>query len=60
MEKHIDEPLGYDMLVVDPFKKGNFSSRFSHSCNPNCGTISTVSDGKYFIGMYSFNDIEYG
>ena len=60
MEKHKDEPLGYDMLVVDPIKKGNFSSRFSHSCTPNCGTVSTISDGKYVIGMYSIKDITYG
>lgn len=60
LEKHSDEPLGYDILVVDPSRKGNFSSRFSHSCDPNCGTIITVSEGKYFIGMYCFRDIEYG
>jgi SET domain-containing protein len=39
---------------------GNFSSRFSHSCDPNCGTVITVSDGRYFIGMYAFRPIEYG
>ena len=43
LEKHDDEPLGYDILVVDPSRKGNFSSRFSHSCDPNCGTVTTVS-----------------
>jgi hypothetical protein len=48
------------MLVVDPIHKGNYSSRFSHSCNPNCGTIITVSEGKYFIGMYALRNIEYG
>jgi len=60
LEKHKDEPEGYDMLVVDPIHKGNYSSRFSHSCNPNCGTITTVSDGRYYIGMYALRDIEYG
>ena len=48
------------MLMVDPSRKGNFSSRFSHSCDPNCGTITTVSNGRYFIGMYTFKDIAYG
>jgi [histone H3]-lysine4 N-trimethyltransferase ATXR3 len=60
LEKHPDEPLGSDMLMVDPSRKGNFSSRFSHSCDPNCGTIITVSEGKYYIGMYAFRDIVYG
>jgi hypothetical protein len=35
LEKHPDEPLGCDILMVDPSRKGNFSSRFSHSCDPN-------------------------
>lgn len=48
------------MLVVDPSKMGNFSSRFSHSCEPNCGTVITVSDGRYYIGMYAFRPISYG
>jgi SET domain-containing protein len=60
LEKHPDEPLGCDILMVDPSRKGNFSSRFSHSCDPNCGTIITVSNGKYYIGMYAFKDIAYG
>lgn len=48
------------MLMVDPSRKGNFSSRFSHSCDPNCGTIITVSNGRYYIGMYSFKNIVFG
>lgn len=48
------------MLMVDPIHKGNYSSRFSHSCNPNCGTIITVSEGRYYIGMYALRNIEYG
>ena len=60
LETHRDDPDGYDLMIVDPVQKGNFSSRFSHSCDPNCGTVVTVSEGKYFIGMYSFRDIEFG
>jgi len=45
------------MLIIDPISKGSFGSRFSHSCNPNCGTVVTISDGKYSIGMYSFKKI---
>jgi len=45
---------------VDPINKGNYTSRLSHSCEPNCGTVVTVADGKYNIGMYSLKDIAYG
>lgn len=60
LEKHGDEPGGYDMLVIDPISHGNFASRFSHSCHPNCGTIITVSNGKYYIGMYALRNISIG
>lgn len=60
LEKHKSDPQGYDILFVDPTFKGEFGSRFSHSCVPNCGTISTVSNGKYTIGMYALRDIGYG
>jgi SET domain-containing protein len=45
---------------VDPIVKGNYSSRLSHSCDPNCGTVPTITDGKYLIGMYAMKNIEYG
>jgi SET domain-containing protein len=45
---------------VDPINKGNYSSRLSHSCNPNCGTVTTVSKGQYTIGMYALRDVEFG
>ena len=32
----------------------------SHSCEPNCGTVTTIADGKYTIGMYALKDIAYG
>lgn len=45
---------------MDPTYRGGYGSRFSHSCAPNCGTVSTVSNGKYTIGMYALRKIEYG
>ena len=48
---------GYDILMVDPNSKGNFASRMSHSCNPNCNTVLMVSDNKYTIGMFAMRDI---
>jgi [histone H3]-lysine4 N-trimethyltransferase ATXR3 len=60
LERHKDDPDGYDVLFVDPINKGNYSSRFSHSCDPNCGTITTISSQKYCVAMYSLKPINYG
>jgi len=60
LEKHKDDPDGYDIVVIDPIHKGNFASRFSHSCDPNCSTISTIADGKYGIAMYGLKPISFG
>ena len=60
LEKHKDDKAGYDILFIDPINKGNYSSRFSHSCDPNSGTVTTVAKGKYGVAMYSLRDISYG
>ncbi|CDW80460.1 set domain protein [Stylonychia lemnae] len=59
-ERHHDDPQGYDILMVDPILYGNYSSRLSHSCNPNCSTIIHVRDGQYSIGMFAIKDVHYG
>ena len=50
------------MLTVDPILFGNYASRLSHSCNPNCETITKVKqdEGMYSIGMFSHKDIKFG
>lgn len=50
LEKHRDEPQGTELLVIDPIIKGNYASRLSHSCDPNCVTLPVVSEGQYSIG----------
>jgi hypothetical protein len=60
LERHMDDPGGYDVIFVDPILKGSFGSRLSHSCNPNCATVVTVSNQKYFVAMYAIADINYG
>lgn len=59
MERHHDDPDGYDILIVDPIFYGSFGSRLSHSCTPNCGTVTMVAEGRYSIGMYALSDINY-
>ena len=61
-ERHFNDPSGYDILTVDPILYGNFSSRLSHSCNPNCQTMIKVKQmhGKYSIGMFAIKDVAYG
>jgi [histone H3]-lysine4 N-trimethyltransferase ATXR3 len=61
-ERHFNDPAGYDILTVDPILYGNFSSRLSHSCNPNCQTMIKVKQmhDKYSIGMFAIKDVGYG
>lgn len=54
---HTKEPGGVKILVVDPTLWGNFASRLSHSCEPNCCTLPVVANGKYVIGLYATKDI---
>jgi len=54
LETHKDEPKGYDCMVLDATRKGNYARSVSHSCNLNCGTVTTVSDGVYYVGIYAF------
>ncbi|MCQ2818069.1 MAG: SET domain-containing protein-lysine N-methyltransferase, partial [archaeon] len=57
MERFLDDEDGYNLVMIDPNWKGNFTSRMSHSCNPNCNTVEMVSQGKYAIGMFAMRDI---
>lgn len=61
-ERHMDDPAGYDILTVDPILFGNFASRLSHSCNPNCETITKIKQdaGLYSIGMFTQKNIKFG
>ena len=54
LEKHRSEPRGTELLIVDPIMKGNYASRLSHACVPNCVTLPVVSSGQYSIGNQSF------
>lgn len=60
MERFKEDDKGYYLLMVDPNSKGNFTSRMSHSCLPNCNTVLTVSKEKYTVGMYATEAVKYG
>lgn len=47
------------MFILDPMLYGNFTSRLSHSCDPNCWVIPVIVNGKYSISMYSIREIGY-
>jgi len=59
LERMKSDPDGYNLIMIDPNSKGNFASRMSHSCVPNCNTVLMVSNNKYTIGMYAMKDITY-
>lgn len=60
LEKMPNDDEGYDILYIDPTYKGNYSSRLSHSCRPNCTTVPMVASHKYTIGMFAYENISYG
>uniref|UniRef100_A0A6A7FXM5 Histone-lysine N-methyltransferase ATXR3 n=2 Tax=Hirondellea gigas TaxID=1518452 RepID=A0A6A7FXM5_9CRUS len=60
LERHEDDPLGYDLVFVDPKKKGNYCSRFSHSCDPNAMVTVVASEGLYTIAVYTLRKISEG
>jgi hypothetical protein len=60
LERHPSDSKGYDLMMVDPIVKGNFGSRLSHCCTPNCGTVTMVANERYTIGMYALSKIEWG
>jgi len=59
VEKHAEEPNGREIFIIDPILNGNFASRLSHSCEPNCWAIPVISEGQYRIALYAIKDIDY-
>lgn len=60
MERHEDDEEGYDVAYIDPIVRGNYASRLSHSCEPNCATVVMVVDGHYVVTVYTLRDIGFG
>ena len=51
---------GYDILHIDSKNCGKFTSRMSHSCNPNCGTMLAAIGGEYCVAIRALRDITPG
>ena len=49
LERPPSSTNGYDILYIDPIFFGNFGSRLSHSCKPNCATTTVTIDNKLAI-----------
>lgn len=45
VDKQIEEPEGWEIFYIDPILWGNFASRLSHSCEPNCTAQTIISKG---------------
>eukprot|EP01083_Nonionella_stella_P276925 941403_1 len=60
LERHKDDSRGFDVVFVDPIRKGNFGSRLSHSCSPNCTSVVMAVDGRYVIAVYALRAIARG
>lgn len=60
LEKSHKEPRGREIVVVDPIINGNYASRLSHCCSPNCCTLPVVSNSKYSIALFATKDIAEG
>jgi len=57
LERHDDDPLGFDAIMLDAMLKGSYGSWLNHSCSPNCLILNTVSNGNYVAAIYAIKDI---
>lgn len=60
MERSHDDREGYDVIYLEGTHKGNFTSRLSHSCDPNCAMVPIAHGGRSFIAMYTIKPINFG
>ena len=60
LERPESDERGRHTIFVEGMHKGSFASRLSHSCEPNCQTVTFAKDGKLALGMFTTRDIAYG
>ncbi|KAK3255404.1 hypothetical protein CYMTET_35411 [Cymbomonas tetramitiformis] len=60
LERPKGDANGYAVVVVDAMSMSNYSSRLSHSCNPNCEVRVRAVDGKYRLMMFLIRPVAHG
>lgn len=60
LERPPHDDRGRHVSFVEAMHKGCFASRLSHSCEPNCQTVTFAKGGKLTLGMFTTQDIAYG
>ena len=60
LERHVDDGKGFGIVYIDAKNAGSFTSRMSHSCNPNCASQVVIVDGKYTIMLRALKNISIG
>jgi hypothetical protein len=60
LERPKTDIRGYDVMYVDAVQKGNFVSRLSHSCSPNCRSVTVIADGRLTVGVWTTRDVAVG
>lgn len=60
LERPPEDERGRHVIFVEAMHKGSFASRLSHSCEPNCQTVTFAQNGKLSLGMFTTKDIACG
>ena len=60
LERPPHDERGRHVIFVEAMHKGCFASRLSHSCEPNCQTVTFAKDGRLALGMFTTRDIACG
>eukprot|EP00898_Chlorokybus_atmophyticus_P004938 jgi/Chlat1/5445/Chrsp36S05416 len=60
LERPVDDPAGYDVLVIEAAHRANWTAHIKHSCNPNCRTSVTAVRAKLCMAIYTTREIACG
>jgi len=58
--ERVSDKAGYDVVFIDPVRRGSHASRFSHSCDPNLCCVPMSYAGKITLAVYALRDIKPG
>ena len=60
LERPAEDAAGYDTLFVEAAHRCTFASRLSHSCAPNCHTVTVAVGGKLTLAQYTTRRVKFG